>query len=390
MLKTHLNSQRGGALIIALAIMGMLAIIGIMAVDKATTDVVLSHNMSNQDAAFYVAEAGAKRAFVEVNIDNEWRDGYVDESFGDGIYTVIMFDSSADASLDDTVVIRSEASFIDVESWVELWTAPEYYHPFTWGMFAGSGINFDASTCTDSYNSDSGSYFETYLTEGGSIGTNGSITTSKLVTIGGDASTAIGGSIILGASSEVLGDTTTTMDSVHLDIVPPEEYLWAEANSDALVGMSGFDYNYDPVTKSLTTDAGGDIVLQSGVYYFSSITLAQSSDIVLAPSARVTIYVEGDIVFGQSATVNDEGSPGLLQVYSQHGSLQFDQYNSFYGAFYGPEATIQYDQTTEVYGSLIADFIQLDKGACFHYDRDLANVKHNKTGRMLEIAWREL
>ena len=385
-----LKSERGGALMIAVAIMLMLSVIAIMAVDRSTTDMALSHNVSGADAAFYVAQAGGKRAFVAVNTDNEWRDGYNNEPFGNGLYTVVMIDSSSQPALDDTVVIRSEGAVHEIQSWVELWTAPEYYHPFTWGMFAGSGINFDASTCTDSYNSDSGSYFETWLQDGGSIGTNGDITTSKLVTIGGDASTAIGGSITLGLGSLVTGDTTTAMDSVNLDIIPQEEFDWAEANSEALSGMSGFDYTFDPVTKSLTTDAGGNIVLQSGVYFFSSITLAQSSEIILAPSANVTIYVTGDIVFGQSSSANDGGTPSALQVYSQGSTLQFDQDNAFYGAFYGPNATIQYDQTTEVYGSLVADFIQLDKGACFHYDRDLAKVKHNKTGKMIEIAWREI
>ena len=390
MLFAPLKSERGSAIMIAMAIMIMLALVAIMAVDRSTTDMVLSHNISGADAAFYVAQAGGKRAFVDINGDNEWRDGYNNEPFGNGLYTVIMIDSSSDATLDDTVIIRSEGSVLEMQSWVELWTAPEYYHPFTWGMFAGSGLSFDQSTCTDSYSSDSGSYFETVLQEGGTIGTNGTITTSKLVTIGGDASTATGGTITLGLGSVVLGDTTTAMDSVQLDIIPQEEYDWAAANSDALAGMSGFDYTYDAATKELTTDAGANVVLQSGVYFFSSINLSKESDIILAPGADVTIYVIGDITFGQGSTVNDEGSPSALQIYSQEGSLQFDQDNTFYGAFYGPNATIQYDQTTEVYGSLVADFIQLDKGACFHYDRDLAKVKHNKTGKMLEIAWREI
>lgn len=390
MYRTSLSSQHGGALLISIAIMLMLSVVAIMAVNRSTSDLVLSHNVSDMDAAFYVAEAGAKRAFVDINVANDWRDGYADESFGGGTYTVVLIDSAITAGLDDTVIIRSEGYVREIEAWVELWTAPEYYHPFTWGMFAGSGINFDQATCTDSYNSDSGSYFETVLEEGGSIGTNGDISTSKLVTIGGDASTAIGGSITLGTGSVVLGDTSTTMDSVILDIIPKEEYDWAEANSEVISGMSGFDYTYDPVTKSLTTMADGNVVLQSGVYFFSSITLAQSSDILLAPDAQVTIYVTGNITLGQYSTINEGGFPSGLQIYSQGDSLQFDQYNVFCAAFYGPNATIQYDQTTEVYGSLVADYIQLDSGACFHYDRDLAKVKHNTTGRMLEVAWREL
>lgn len=386
----RLQSEGGGALLIALALMAMLALVSIMALDRANTDMALSHNVSSHDAAFYIAEAGAKRAFVDINADNDWRDGYTDEPFVNGTYSVALIDTATDGTLDDTVIIRAEGVNIDAACHVELWTAPEYYHPFTYGMFAGNGLNFDQSTCTDSYNSDSGTYFETWLQDEGSIGTNGTITTSKLVTIGGDATTAIGGSIDLGLGSSVLGDTSTSMDSVKLDIIPQEEYDWARDNSDAISGMSGFDYTYDGGTKTLATEAGGSVVLQSGIYFFSTIDLAQSSSIVLAPSAKVTIYITGDIVFGQGSTVNDEGMPGNLQVYSQFGSLQFDQDNAFYGSFYGPNAVIQYDQTTDVYGSLVADYIQLDAGACFHYDRDLAKITHNKTGRMLEIAWREL
>ncbi len=390
MVARQLRSERGSALLITLAILALLALVSMVAVDRSSTDVVLSHNVSNMDAAFYVAQAGAKRAFIEINGDNDWRSGYSSESFGGGEYTVLLFDSVSTAALYDTVIIHSEGAVRESEAWIELWTAPEYYYPFTWGMFAGSGLNFDQATCTDSYSSDSGTYLETLLSDGATIGTNGTIITSKQVTIGGDAYTAIGGSITLGPASVVTGDTSTTMDSVFLDIVPPEEYDWAEANSDALVGMSGFDYTYDSGTKSLTTEAGGTVVLQSGIYYFSTINLAKDSDIILAPNANVVIYVTGDIVFGQGSAVNDGGIPSALQVYSEEGSLQFDQNNAFYGAFYGPNAIIQYDQTTDVYGSLVADYIQLDGGACFHYDRDLARVQHNTTGRMLEIAWREL
>lgn len=125
-MKNRLHSERGSALLITLALLAMLALISLMAVDRSNTDVVLSHNVSNMDAAFYIAQAGAKRAFVDINIANDWRDGYASESFGGGVYTVVLTDSTSRVELDDTVIIRSEGMIREAEAWIELWTAPEY------------------------------------------------------------------------------------------------------------------------------------------------------------------------------------------------------------------------------------------------------------------------
>ncbi|MDM7974328.1 MAG: hypothetical protein QUT27_14915, partial [candidate division Zixibacteria bacterium] len=70
--------------------------------------------------------------------------------------------------------------------------------------------------------------------------------------------------------------------------------------------------------------------------------------------------------------------------------FQLDQGNIFCGTFFGPNAHIQYDQTTQVYGALVGNSIKLDKGACFHYDRNLAKIRHGTTGEMIQVAWKEL
>ncbi|MBI5266274.1 MAG: hypothetical protein HY851_03475, partial [candidate division Zixibacteria bacterium] len=121
---------------------------------------------------------------------------------------------------------------------------------------------------------------------------------------------------------------------------------------------------------------------------FSTMTLGKNSSVVLAPGANVTIYMGGDIQYGQYSYINDGGVPNKLQVYSQ-GSLKFNQGCSFYGTFYGPNGDIQYDQTTNVYGSIVSKTIKLDAGACFHYDRSLSRVRHGVTGRMLAVAWKQ-
>ncbi len=385
----YLKSNRGSALLFALLLTGMLTLIGLMAIDNSNTDIDLSYNQSAVDAAFYNAEAGAKRAFVTVNDSNDWRAGYNSVDFGNGTFSVVMVDASTIPALDDTVIIRAQGDVNDATGRVEVWTVPEYVYPFKWAMFGKSGINLDRGTCTDSYNSDSGSYAATMLQEEGDLGTNGSVTGSRDITIGGDVQTATGGSISFGTNSTITGDTSTTMDSVYIPDIPQSEFDYAEANSNAALGMSGSGWAYNVGTKNLSTGAYGQVVLTSGVYYFNSISLEQGSEIRLAPGADVTIYVLGDITLAQGSKVNDGGIPSALKVFS-NGDLNFHQDNTFYGSYYGPNAHIQYDQTTQVYGSLVGNTIQLDRDACFHYDRDLAKVKYGTTGRMLQVAWQEL
>ncbi|UCD95272.1 MAG: hypothetical protein JSU69_04275 [Candidatus Zixiibacteriota bacterium] len=389
-MKTIFFDDKGSALLISLCLLGMLTLLAIMAVNTSNTDIDLSFNQINADKALYIAEAGAKHAFIELNNDNSWRTGFSNFTFDDGSYFAVIIDSSSDSLLDDTVLIRATGHAIHANSEVEVWTVPEYIYPFRYAMFAEAGISLDKQTCTDSYNSDSGSYATTQLDEMGDVGSNGTVTSNKDVTFGGGISTATPGGITLGVNNTVTGDTTSAADSVDLDIIPAAEFAWAEANSDAPDSLSGFDYAYNNGHKILSTNANGSVTLGSGVYYFSSITLGQFSQLNLAAGASVVIYVTGDIVLGQGSTINVAGKPSQLLIFSSGSRLQFDQGNTFVGSFYGPNAHIQYDQTTQVFGSLVGNTIQLDAGACLHYDRNLAKIKHGTTGKMILVAWREI
>jgi Tfp pilus assembly protein PilX len=387
---TKRMNQRGGALLITIAVMLMLTVAALIAINTANTDIDLSFNQLHHDRAFYVAEAGIQRAHAQLIEDNYWTTGYSDVAFEGGHYSVKLIDSSTNAALDDTVILRSTGSQDKANAMVEAWLVPEYRYPFRYAMFARDSINMDQQTCTDSYNSDSGSYAATVDDSLGDIGSNGTITTAKQVTIGGNAQSATPGGISLGVANVVTGDTSTTMDSVDLDIVPDSEFVWAKTVSVAADSMTGTGYTYSNGTRDLTGGAYADIVLGSGVYFFNDIELGQESHITLVPGASVTIYVTGDIILHQGSTINDGGLPSNFIVYSKGSRLQFDQDNVFCGAFYGPDAQIQYDQTTQVYGSLIGADIKLDKYACFHYDRGLAKVKHSRTGDMIMVAWREM
>lgn len=385
-----LQNNHGGALLISLSLLAMLTILGMLAVQTSNTDIELSGYQVESDKSFYIADAGAKRAILEVESDWTWRSGFAKEALANGIYTVAVDDSLSDSTLADTVLLTSTGTFKDGVSNIEVIMAPIMYYPFAKAMFGDSSITFARETCTDSYNSDSGSYAATLIDSLADIGSNGTVTSDKTVTFGGGIAVATDGGITLGGFNTVNGDTTSTADSVDIDVVPSTEYDWAKSNSKAMTGISGSNFAYDNGTKDLVLGSTGDVVLQSGVYYFNNITLGQDSRISLAAGANVTIYVTGTVHFAQNSVFNENGKPSDAVFYSTGPTLQFDQGNLFYGAFYGPNANIQYDQTTQVYGSLIGSTIQLDKNACFHYDRDLGKIRRKIVDRYEAFAWREL
>ncbi|MBU8933397.1 MAG: hypothetical protein KOO62_05255 [candidate division Zixibacteria bacterium] len=384
-----LFNQKGSALLIALMLLGMLSLLGLAAIDKTNTDIDLAGNDATAKGAFYVAEAGVKMALVTLNTDDTWRAGFTNVKYGGGFYTVTLVDSTGDSTLFDTVLITSTAVVDGGAAAVEYETIPVYKTPFSFGLFADAGIFFDRNTCTDSYNSDSGTYATTVLDSMGDIGSNGTIGSSKDVNFGGSINVATAGGITLGSGNVVNGDTSSTVDSVDLDLIPSSEYDWARTNSIATIGITGSGFTYNNGTKDLTAGSYSNIVLSSGVYYFNDISLGQGSNLSLAPGANVTIYVNGDIHLDQASTMNDGGAPSDLMIFSRGSALTFNQDNIFYGAFYGPNAHIQYDQTTQAFGSLVGNTIKLDKGACFHFDRMLGSFTKGTTGEMIAVAWIE-
>ncbi|MCH7689679.1 MAG: pilus assembly PilX N-terminal domain-containing protein [candidate division Zixibacteria bacterium] len=383
-----MNNNRGSALLITLMIMAMLTIVAGVSVDRSTTDMEMSYNQLHAEQSFYVAEAGYKRALYELNQDNDWRVGFRDEHFGTGYFAVKLVDSSSDSALIESVLVTS-AGFVDGgQSTVTAWIVPELNYMFEYGLFGKNAINMAMGSCTDSYNSDSGSYVDTQLDSLGSIGSNGMVITAQFVTIGGDVSTASDTGLSINNKTTINGDTTSNVDSSVFNVVPESEYDSARINSGAPANITG-DFTYNPADSSLVTGQDGSVVLGDGVYYFTSIDLGQNSQVTIAPGAEVTIYVTGDILFSQQSTINDGGNPMDLMIFSQGSALTFKQDNTFYGTFYGPDATIEYDQTSQIYGALVGSTINVAKDACFHYDRRLSEFVKGVTGRMLVSAWKE-
>lgn len=388
-MKQIIKNQFGSALLITMALMVALSLLAVISVDRSTTDIELSFNQLNSESAFYVAEAGIKRGFAILNEDEFWRAGFVNQALGNGYYDVVIIDSSTVPALDDTMIIRSHGLVDGASASLEAMIVPYWINPFMYAAFGDTLIQYDQLSCSDSYNSDSGTYAITQNGLGGDIGTNGTMTLSGGATIGGDATVSEGGTLAISGGSTVSGDTTTSGPSQTIAPIPEMEFDSAQFYNNASTGITGNNFNYISFTDNLTIRKNGNVTLTSGVYFFDNITIEKGAQLILAPDAEVVIYLTNSFTASQDSKINSLGIPSKLQIYSKGTTFTVSQSTEMYASVYAPNADIEINQNDMIYGSFIGKSVIMSQGACIHFDRSLLKVSKRQMGEVLMIAWKE-
>ena len=386
MARSKLRNEKGSAILIALLIIGLVSLLGMMAIKSSVTESELSFNQIHLDKAFYISQAGARRAFAKLCEDTSWTVGFLNVAYNDGLYSVAYIDSTTNPSLDDTIIVRSTGEYDGAHSTIELWIAPVTFNLFGHAMFGKSLVDIKNGFMTDSYNSDSGTYVDTRLVEAGDVGTNGTISVDNDGYIGGDVASSLVGGTVVHPGAIVTGTISDTAPEQDIPDIPQSEFDWAESVNDASTGLSG-SYSYDPVSGSLYSD--GVVTLSSGVYYFSDITLTNSASLELAPGAEVTIYITGDVEMKYSSSMNATGEADDLIMYSQ-GDFVLKNSGDVSAVFYTANGTVDLRNSGEFSGAIVGDVILAHNSANFHYDRYLGNLEREIEGKKEIVAFNEL
>ncbi len=381
--------NRGGALLITIFLMAMLAIAALTAVDTAQTDIELSFNQLHADQAFYVAEAGLKRALVELIGDNQWADGYSAVTFEAGNYSVAVAHSDIDSAIIDTVTLRSTATVENAHSNLEAIVVPRLWYPFQYAVFGDDSVVMINNTETDSYNSDSGTYAGTVASIAGDVASNGNIDLVNIATVGGDASSADSGGVDICFTCSVVGAVETGILPYQLEPIHDSLYTQAHDNNMAPGGISG-SFSYNGVTHELEVGNNDVVTLSGGTYYFSNINLGSTSDILVAPGECVRIYMTGDLEIEANSSVNPTEPPGSLQIFSKGSIFTIGMSIDIHAAFYGPDADADIGMACDFYGSIIAKSVSMEDASKVHYDRSLMEAPMGTTGEMVMMAWKEL
>ncbi len=387
--KGALKGNKGGALLITLAIMMMLTIAVMTAVDTAQTDIELSFNKLHTDQAFYVAEAGLKKALVTLIKENSWEDGYANFTFEEGLFSVAVVHSDVDSLIIDTVTLRSTGTVNRSHANLEALVVPKLWYPFQFAVFGDSTLTMRNSCETDSYNSDSGTYAGTADIIEGDVASNGPVDMINSSEVGGDVSSAEVGGVSVDATCTVTGDIENNVAPYDIDPIPDSAFVAAHDFNSAPGGLSG-SYAYDGITHDLTLGTNEVVQLSGGTYFFNDMYFGNTSRLHIAAGEAVVIYVAGDIELESTTSVNANGDPSDLMFFSTGSVFAIGQSIDIHAAFYGPEADVSIGQACEFYGSIIANSVYMENSVRTHYDRTLSDFAVGTTGEMVMIAWREL
>ena len=295
---------------------------------------------------------------------------------------------------------------------------------FTKAMVARGQINLNGNNIeTDSFDSgntlysNSGRYDVTRRRANGDVATNSGLVNSLSVgnaNIRGHVSTGPGGSISIGSNGTVgdnawnaagnngiqPGYSADDMNVSFPDVVAP----FAVGLPPAAGSVGGTNYNYvlassDYSMSSFSMSGGANnrmlVTGNARLYVTGNVSLSGSSSIVIAPGARLQLYVKGTSAsLGGNGVVNGSANATNFSYYGlpSNTSVSFSGNAAFTGTIYAPNAALSLggggNNTYDFVGASVSNTVQMNGHFNFHYDELLGRL--NNGGGYTVVSWNEL
>ncbi|MBI5770186.1 MAG: hypothetical protein HZA93_20590 [Verrucomicrobia bacterium] len=124
---------------------------------------------------------------------------------------------------------------------------------------------------------------------------------------------------------------------------------------------------------------------------FDAIHTSSNANINVTAGKTLEIYTNGNLTLDSNNNLNVGNEAKNLTIYGTNPTSQTFTLSSnvtIYGTIYAPNATYRIDSNCNLYGAVIANTIQMDSNAAFHYDESLAGAG---TGSGFRVSkWKEL
>ncbi|MBI5689664.1 MAG: hypothetical protein HZC55_06160 [Verrucomicrobia bacterium] len=147
-----------------------------------------------------------------------------------------------------------------------------------------------------------------------------------------------------------------------------------------------------PATNRLTI--GGPVVFLATSHSGRNvIDLAGNASIAVSGNATLRVYTDGNVEAAGNGITNANASPATLQIYGTNPTvggqtIRFVGNGSASATIYAPNATFQLRGNGALQGSVIANTINLNGNAAFHYDEALGSLSAGNPFGI--VKWREL
>ena len=134
---------------------------------------------------------------------------------------------------------------------------------------------------------------------------------------------------------------------------------------------------------------GGEVVL----HVTGDITLGQSCEIVIREGSSLAIYLEGDLVSGNSSSITNDSKQAknfMLYGIGEEQNIELKSKTGWYGAVYAPEADVTIKAAADVYGSFVCNTFENMNGNFVYYDAALRDTSIDDVGASFVVArWHE-
>jgi len=246
---------------------------------------------------------------------------------------------------------------------------------FPYGILVQSSLILMKDTSVDGYNSMDPGATDVPVT----IATTSTIPW-HMITYGAD----VDGEILLGVNADFPEVTPPVLADMGTDIkVQGTTLKIGPANSGKYTGLT-------LKTKAVLEIGGGDVVLHMA----GNMLLGQGCEILIKSGSSLTLYLDGNLIAGNSNGINNETMiPGNFKLYGTGDAVQkfeLKAKSGFYGAIYAPNADTTIKAGGDIYGACISSNFQMMSKSNFHYDEALSDASVDDEGvRFVVKHWRE-
>ena len=165
-----------------------------------------------------------------------------------------------------------------------------------------------------------------------------------------------------------------------------------ETRTERLIIKSGTPEKWNNVVLHLTNTGTG--MAQA------SISLGQGCEIIVEKEATLNLYVDGDISSGEGSGFNNLGTPPQLKIWGNWTestpTIGFSQdwdlnaKSRYFGQIYAPSASVQVNNSGDLYGAFTAYDFTMMNGGNLYYDGALRVVDPDDPGvRFVLKRWHE-
>jgi hypothetical protein len=266
---------------------------------------------------------------------------------------------------------------------------------YDYAIFADQQIVLKSGGILDGYDSRLGPYGGTNKNVPVVLGLNSSTPCAIEMYSG----TTIVGAVLGGPGTDPnnyrCGDMGTITDGISsamitrdLPIIPAPTLTYKGASPPDVISASGKYDTINILTKK-TVSVVGNVVL----HVTGNVTLKQGAELQITPGSSLQLYVDGVLTIGQYGIINNTTQdPKNLAIYGSAVGVEhsFGQATVFYGTLYAPGASLQLNNSADLYGSFVTKLLSQNAKVNMHYDMSLGEVNITDIGvKFVVDRWSE-